>query len=182
MQNQTTRRTFLQAAGLGAALAASVITAAVADEEPKRGGALTYMIPADGPPSFDGHREATYATVHSAAPYYSLLIRVNPDIEKIFIVTEKMSVHDAREIRAMAQHNGIDVFGANSLGVADAWNRVRIGGALGGDNPAETLKQGSIAIYSNSGNFGSTIATYLRRTSFSAATESRRLQTSGWLR
>ena len=53
--------------------------AAAADEEPKRGGTLTYMIPADGPPSFDGHREATYATVHSAAPYYSVLIRVNPD-------------------------------------------------------------------------------------------------------
>src|SRR6266481_1720949 len=41
-------------------------------------GTLTYMIPADGPPSFDGHREATCATVHSAAPYYSVLIRVNP--------------------------------------------------------------------------------------------------------
>jgi peptide/nickel transport system substrate-binding protein len=51
----------------------------LADEEPKRGGTLTYMIPADAPPSFDGHREATYATVHSAAPYYSVLIRVNPD-------------------------------------------------------------------------------------------------------
>ena len=48
-------------------------------ETPKRGGTLTYMIPADSPPSFDGHREETYATVHSAAPFYSVLIRVNPD-------------------------------------------------------------------------------------------------------
>src|SRR5499427_9000898 len=78
-RNSMILRAGLWAAGLGAALAASVITAAVADEEPKRGGALTYMIPADGPPSFDGHREATYATAHSAAPYYSVLIRVNPD-------------------------------------------------------------------------------------------------------
>src|SRR5262252_3448712 len=78
-RNAMILRAGLWAAGLGAALAASVITAAVADEEPKRGRALTYMIPADGPPSFDGHREATYATVHSAAPYYSVLIRVNPD-------------------------------------------------------------------------------------------------------
>ena len=38
----------------------------LADEEPKRGGTLNYMIPPDAPPSFDGHREATYATVHSA--------------------------------------------------------------------------------------------------------------------
>jgi peptide/nickel transport system substrate-binding protein len=52
---------------------------ALADEEPKRGGALNYMIPADAPPSFDGHREATYATVHSAAPFYSVLIRINPE-------------------------------------------------------------------------------------------------------
>ena len=61
---------------------------------------------------------------------------------KIFIVTEKISVHDAREIRAMGQQNGIDIFGGNSLGVADAWNQVRIGGALGGDNPGEALLQG----------------------------------------
>src|SRR5258707_3255198 len=52
---------------------------AVAAEEPKRGGTLTYLIPADAPPSFDGHRETTYATVHAAAPYYSVLIRVPPE-------------------------------------------------------------------------------------------------------
>jgi peptide/nickel transport system substrate-binding protein len=51
---------------------------ASAEETPKRGGTLTYMIPADAPPSFDGHREATFATVHAVAPFYSVLIRVNP--------------------------------------------------------------------------------------------------------
>src|SRR4029077_17667808 len=51
---------------------------AAADEEPKRGGILTYMIPADAPPSFDAHREETYATIHSTAPFYSVLIRANP--------------------------------------------------------------------------------------------------------
>ena len=38
---------------------------AIAAETPKRGGILTFMIPADAPPSFDGHREVTFATVHS---------------------------------------------------------------------------------------------------------------------
>jgi peptide/nickel transport system substrate-binding protein len=52
---------------------------AIAGETPKYGGTLTYMIPADAPPSFDGHRESTYATVHSVAPFYSVLIRVNPE-------------------------------------------------------------------------------------------------------
>jgi peptide/nickel transport system substrate-binding protein len=50
-----------------------------AAETPKRGGTLTYMIPADAPPSFDGHREGTFATVHAVAPFYSVLVRVNPE-------------------------------------------------------------------------------------------------------
>jgi succinyl-CoA synthetase alpha subunit/citrate synthase len=89
------------------------------------------------------------------------LMRVNKEIEKIVILTEKVSVHDAREIRAMAQQRGVDVFGANCLGVADAWNHIRLGGALGGDKPEESLRKGSVAIYSNSGNFTTTMATYL---------------------
>ncbi len=89
------------------------------------------------------------------------LVRLNPELRKIVIITEKVSVHDAREIRAIGQANGIDIFGANGLGVADSWNQVRIGGALGGDDPAETLKKGSIAIFSNSGNFTTTMANYL---------------------
>ncbi|HEX4586084.1 MAG TPA: CoA-binding protein, partial [Burkholderiaceae bacterium] len=113
----------------------------------------------------DGHRfncGVVYLPPPAARDGVAELIRVNPDLKKIFIVTEKVSVHDAREIRAMGQSNGIDIFGGNSLGVADAWSRVRIGGALGGDSPAEALKKGSIAVFSNSGNFTTTIATYLR--------------------
>jgi peptide/nickel transport system substrate-binding protein len=53
-------------------------TAALA-EAPKRGGILTYMIAADGGPSLDGHRETTFAVVHATAPFYSVLIRVDPD-------------------------------------------------------------------------------------------------------
>ena len=59
-------------------LGTALVAPALADETPKRGGTLTYMIPADAPPSLDGHRETTYATVHAAAPFYSVLIRINP--------------------------------------------------------------------------------------------------------
>src|ERR1700676_5291985 len=61
-------------------LAAALLLAmpAVAEETPKRGGTLTFMIPADAPPSLDAQREETYATIHSAAPFYSTLIRANP--------------------------------------------------------------------------------------------------------
>src|ERR1051326_2614308 len=64
---------------LGLAILFSVCAAAFADENPKRGGILTFMIPADSPPSFDGHRENTFATIHAVAPFYSVLIRANPD-------------------------------------------------------------------------------------------------------
>lgn len=61
------------------ALLLAIAIPASAAETPRRGGILTYMIPADAPPSFDGHREVTFATVHSVAPYYSVLIRINPE-------------------------------------------------------------------------------------------------------
>src|ERR1700741_430117 len=62
-----------------AAILLSIGLPAVAAETPNRGGTLTYMIPSDAPPSFDGHRETTFATVHAGAPFYSVLIRVPPD-------------------------------------------------------------------------------------------------------
>jgi len=44
----------------------------------KRGRTLSYMIPADARPSFDGHRGATFATVRGGAilPH---VMRVNPE-------------------------------------------------------------------------------------------------------
>jgi len=69
----------LRAAALAAALAMAAALPAAADDTPKRGGTLTYLIPADAPPSFDGHKESTFATVHAFAPFYSLLVRINPD-------------------------------------------------------------------------------------------------------
>jgi peptide/nickel transport system substrate-binding protein len=73
---------WLWAAGASVVVVGTVALAAPPseDEAPvKPGGTLTYMIPADAPPSFDGHREGTYATLHATAPFYSVLIRINPD-------------------------------------------------------------------------------------------------------
>ena len=120
-----------------------------------------------------GHRfncGVVYLPPSAARDGVAELIRVNPDLRKIFIITEKISVHDAREIRAMGQQAGVDIFGANGLGVADAWNGVRIGGALGGDSPGDTLKPGSIAIFSNSGGFSTTIAQYLSMSGWGTTT------------
>jgi peptide/nickel transport system substrate-binding protein len=71
------RRSRYLAIGLGAVLA-TAMPAAAQEEGAKYGGTLTYMIPEDSPPSFDAQREETYATIHSAAPFYSVLVRINP--------------------------------------------------------------------------------------------------------
>jgi succinyl-CoA synthetase alpha subunit len=112
----------------------------------------------------DGHKFNTaviYIPPSAVRDAVAEAARVNPDLKKIVIITEKISVKDARMIRAIGQLRGIDIFGGNCLGIADAHNKVRIGGALGGSNPEESLIAGTVAIFSNSGNFTTTIAVYL---------------------
>jgi len=94
----------------------------------------------------------------------------NEELKRIYIVTEKVAVRDSRLIRYVAQNRKVDVLGANSLGIGNSWDQVRIGGGLGGDNPADCLKRGSIAIYSNSGNFCTTLAEYLKTCGFGTST------------
>ena len=98
------------------------------------------------------------------------LVAYNSELKRIVIVTEKVAVRDSMYIRFICQEAGVDVIGANCLGVANIWDHVRVGGALGGDDPAETLKKGSVAIHSNSGNFTTTIAEYLRTAGFGIST------------
>ena len=100
----------------------------------------------------------------------SELVRTNEALKRIVIVTEKVPARDSAAVRALCQEAGVDVIGANSLGVANAWDQVRVGGSLGGDSPGETLRKGSIAIHSNSGNFTTTMAEYLRTAGFGVST------------
>ena len=62
---------------LGAALGLGVGTAASA-ETPKRGGVLNLVV-GSKIPTYDGHRETTFGMIHPIRPFYSLLIRINPD-------------------------------------------------------------------------------------------------------
>ena len=45
-----------------------------AEEKPQYGGTLTYAV-GQAPPSFDAHRESSYAVIHPIAPHYSLLLK-----------------------------------------------------------------------------------------------------------
>lgn len=82
-------------------------------------------------------------------------------VETLFIITEHVSVEVSAKIAKLCAEAKIDALGCNSLGVINAHDGVRVG-AVGGDNPAESFRPGSVAIFSNSGNMVNTIAAYLQ--------------------
>src|SRR6266436_7727310 len=63
--------------GLTALLLAATAGPAAAQESTRHGGELVFVVPAE-PPSYDAHREETFAIVHPAAPHYNTLPRVDP--------------------------------------------------------------------------------------------------------
>ena len=67
------------AVALGAPLAfgGAAVTASAA-ETPVQGGILEFVVGSQIP-SYDAHQETTFGMIHPIAPFYSLLIRVNPD-------------------------------------------------------------------------------------------------------
>jgi peptide/nickel transport system substrate-binding protein len=50
---------------------------AVAPAHPRAGGELKFVVPSE-PPSYDAHREETFALIHPAAPHYNTLLRIDP--------------------------------------------------------------------------------------------------------
>jgi peptide/nickel transport system substrate-binding protein len=59
---------------LAAALAAPP---ARAQDKPRYGGELIFVVPSQ-PPSYDAHQEETFGLIHPMAPHYSTLLRVDP--------------------------------------------------------------------------------------------------------
>jgi peptide/nickel transport system substrate-binding protein len=53
------------------------VEAAQAQDKPRYGGELIFLAPSE-PPSYDGHREGTFGTVHPLAPLYNTLLRIDP--------------------------------------------------------------------------------------------------------
>src|SRR5580704_6352623 len=106
---------------------------ALAAETPKHGGTLTFMIPADSPPSLDAHREGTFATLHSVAPFYSVLIRVNPDNPGSTtdfvcdLCTEMPTPTDDGKTYSFKLRSGVKFHDGSALTAADvvaSWNEI----------------------------------------------------------
>ena len=69
--------TLTAAVALGSAAAVGLAGAALA-QTPKRGGILRIVV-GSKIPSYDAHKESTFGMIHPIRPFYSLLIRVNPE-------------------------------------------------------------------------------------------------------
>jgi len=76
MTNVQTRLAVSLAVGAGLALGSVGIASAM--EKPKSGGILNFVV-GSKIPSYDGHKETTFGMIHPIRPFYSLLIRVNPN-------------------------------------------------------------------------------------------------------
>ena len=51
----------------------------IAAEKPVYGGHFPYIVSSSGFPSMDAHRETTFAVVQPLGPFYSVLVKVNPE-------------------------------------------------------------------------------------------------------
>ena len=51
----------------------------IAAEKPVYGGHFPYIVSSSGFPSMDAHREVTFAVVQPLGPFYSVLVKVNPE-------------------------------------------------------------------------------------------------------
>src|ERR1700680_2872106 len=116
-----------------AALGIFAAANAVAGETPKHGGTLTSLIPTDAPPSFDGQREWTFATAHTATPFYSTLIQVNPENLSSTtdfvcdLCTEMPQATDNGTIWTFKIRSGVkfhDGAGLTAADVAASWNKI----------------------------------------------------------
>jgi len=82
-------------------------------------------------------------------------------VETIYIITEHVSISVTAKLRRLADTEGVDILGCNTLGVINVHDHVRVG-AVGGDSPTETFRKGGCCVISNSGNMVNTIASYLQ--------------------
>src|SRR5262245_66144818 len=74
---QRVRWSFALVTSLVMVLVLGAAAPAPAQEKPRSGGELIFVVAAE-PPSFDAHREETFAMLHPGAPHYNTLMRVDP--------------------------------------------------------------------------------------------------------
>jgi peptide/nickel transport system substrate-binding protein len=91
---------------------------AAAQEKPRYGGELVFVLPIE-PPSYDGHREGTFALLQPVGPFYNTLLRTDPndatgtkvvgDLAESWTVTGGGRVYTLKLRRGVKFHDGADM-------------------------------------------------------------------------
>ncbi len=91
-----------------------------AAEKPQYGGTLYFACEVE-PPSYDAHRESTYAMVHPTAPHYSLLIKFDPENYPKIIgdVAESWTLSPDQKTYTFKIHKGVKFHDGSLLTARD---------------------------------------------------------------
>ncbi len=97
--------------------------APAAEDRPRQGGELLFIMPAADPPSYDAHREDTFAVIQPAAPHYNTLLRPDPsdrtgtklvgDLAESWTVSSDGRTYTVRLRRGVRFHDGSEMTSAD---------------------------------------------------------------------
>jgi peptide/nickel transport system substrate-binding protein len=89
-----------------------------AQEKPRPGGELVFVVPSE-PPSYDAHQEETFGVIHPMAPHYSTLLRVDPfdktgtkpvgDIAESWTVSKDQQTYTFKIRKGVKFHDGSEL-------------------------------------------------------------------------
>jgi peptide/nickel transport system substrate-binding protein len=107
------RSGFRVAAGVLAVLLLWQLSTPSTAQQPRRGGILTFVVSAE-PPSFDAHREATFALIHPIRAHYNLLVKfdlpnypkVIPDLAESWTIAPDGLLYTFKIRRGVRFHDG----------------------------------------------------------------------------
>src|SRR5919108_366238 len=113
MMRHGTHGSFAAALGLAVLFLIACAPSPQAQAQPRAGGELVFAVPSE-PPSYDGHREETFGLIHPVAPFYSLLLRVDPadsnrivgDLAESWTVSEDGLVYTFKLRKGVKFHDG----------------------------------------------------------------------------
>ncbi len=93
-------------------------TGAGAQDKPRSGGELLFVVPSE-PPSYDAHAEETFGVIHPMAPHYSTLVKVDPfdktgtkpvgDLAESWTISKEGLVYTFKLRHGVKFHDGSDM-------------------------------------------------------------------------
>jgi peptide/nickel transport system substrate-binding protein len=112
-----------------ASTSAVVAPPAVADDEPKRGGILTFAVTND-PNTHDCHAADGYSSIYALAPHYSTLLRFDPPHYPRIVgdLADSWEVQDSGRTYVFRLHPGVQFHDGSALTAADvkaSFDRIR---------------------------------------------------------